>query len=100
MKIIITGVAGFIGSHLGEKLISLGQEVIGIDNFDPFYPKKFKENNLAVLQASDKFSFYEADIRNKQSIKDIFNASPTSPSARSVRPTMSASSSAACSRRL
>lgn len=74
MKIVITGVAGFIGSHLGEKLISLGHEVIGIDNFDPFYPQKFKESNLAVLRTSDKFSFYEADIRNKQSIKDIFNA--------------------------
>ena len=67
MKIIITGVAGFIGSHLGEKLISLGQEVIGIDNFDPFYPKKFKENNLAVLQASDKFSFYDlASVINEK----------------------------------
>lgn len=75
MKIVITGVAGFIGSHLGEKLISLGHEIIGIDNFDPFYPKKFKESNLAVLRASGKFSFYEADIRSKQSIKDIFNAS-------------------------
>ncbi len=75
MKIVITGIAGFIGSHLGEKLISLGHEVIGIDNFDPFYPKKFKESNLAVLKASGKFSFYEADIRNKESIKEIFNTS-------------------------
>jgi UDP-glucuronate 4-epimerase len=73
MKIAITGVAGFIGSHLGEKLISLGHEIIGIDNFDPFYPKKFKESNLAILEKSDKFYFHEADIRNKQSLKDIFN---------------------------
>ena len=41
MHILITGVAGFIGSHLGEKLLSLGHTVVGIDNFDPFYPKKF-----------------------------------------------------------
>jgi UDP-glucuronate 4-epimerase len=74
MQILVTGVAGFIGSHLGEKLISLGHQVIGIDNFDPFYPRNFKESNLTVLNASDKFSFFEVDLRNKQSIKDVFSA--------------------------
>jgi UDP-glucuronate 4-epimerase len=74
MQILVTGVAGFIGSHLGEKLISIGHQVIGIDNFDPFYPRNFKESNLAVLRASDKFSFFEIDLRNKQSIKDVFSA--------------------------
>jgi UDP-glucuronate 4-epimerase len=39
MKILITGAAGFIGSHLSEKLLSLGHTVTGIDNFDPFYSK-------------------------------------------------------------
>jgi UDP-glucuronate 4-epimerase len=73
MKILVTGVAGFIGSHLGEKLISLGHQVIGIDNFDSFYPRNFKESNLAVLTTSDKFSFFEVDLRNKKSINDIFS---------------------------
>ncbi len=73
MQILVTGVAGFIGSHLGEKLISLGHQVIGIDNFDPFYPRNFKESNLEVLRASDKFSLFEIDLRNKQSIKEIFS---------------------------
>ena len=73
MVILITGIAGFIGSHLGEKLVSLGHQVVGIDNFDPFYAKTFKEKNLEVLQKSDKFSFFETDLRNKQDIKDIFN---------------------------
>jgi UDP-glucuronate 4-epimerase len=73
MQILITGIAGFVGSHLGEKLIALGHQVIGIDNFDSFYLRHFKENNLSGLNSSDQFSFFEADIRNEQSIKDIFN---------------------------
>lgn len=73
MKILITGVAGFIGSHLGEKLIADDHEVVGIDNFDPFYPRNFKESNLENLRASTKFSFFEADIRDKETIKDIFS---------------------------
>ena len=46
MNILVTGAAGFIGSHLSEKLLNLGHTVIGIDNFDPFYPKEIKLSNL------------------------------------------------------
>jgi UDP-glucuronate 4-epimerase len=73
MQILITGIAGFIGSHVGDKLISLGHQVIGIDNFDPFYPGSFKEHNLEQLKTSDRFSFYRADIRNRQALTEIFN---------------------------
>jgi UDP-glucuronate 4-epimerase len=73
MKVLITGIAGFIGSHLGEKLISLGHQVIGVDNFDPFYPSGFKEHNLEQLRKSDNFSFYRADIRDRQAMTDIFS---------------------------
>ena len=73
MQILITGIAGFIGSHLGEKLISQGHKIIGVDNFDPFYSRHFKENNLLQLKGSDKFSFFEADISDKPAIKNIFN---------------------------
>jgi UDP-glucuronate 4-epimerase len=62
MRILLTGVAGFIGSHLNEKLLSLQHEVTGIDNFDPFYPKKIKESNLATALANPNFTFIEADI--------------------------------------
>lgn len=74
MQILITGIAGFIGSHLGEKLLSTGNTVIGIDNFDPFYSKKFKLANLTQLNKSGKFIYYEEDIRNKASIKNIFKS--------------------------
>lgn len=74
MRILITGVAGFIGSHLGEKLLSMGHSVVGIDNFDPFYPKKFKIENLRQLNSSNGFSFYEEDIRNRSCINNIFES--------------------------
>ena len=46
-RVLVTGAAGFIGSHLVEALVRQGDEVIGIDNFDPFYPRRMKERNLA-----------------------------------------------------
>ena len=72
MIILITGIAGFIGSHLGEKLVSYGHTVLGIDNFDPFYSKNSKIENLKQLKASDQFFFFEEDIRNGLSINNIF----------------------------
>ena len=50
-RVLITGAAGFIGSHLVEALVRRGDEVIGIDNFDPFYPRSMKEANLAEMGA-------------------------------------------------
>jgi UDP-glucuronate 4-epimerase len=72
MTILVTGIAGFIGSHLGEKLISQGYDVIGLDNFDPFYSREIKERNLEKLNNSNQFSFFEADIRDIQLLSDIF----------------------------
>lgn len=45
-KILVTGTAGFIGSHLIEKLLADGNSVVGIDNFDPFYSKETQQKNL------------------------------------------------------
>jgi UDP-glucuronate 4-epimerase len=61
-SILVTGCAGFIGSHLTEFLLSKNCRVIGIDNFDDFYSKSIKENNLAAFKAHPQFSFYETDI--------------------------------------
>ena len=49
MRILVTGAAGFIGSHVVEALTRQGNEVLGIDNFDPFYPRAMKERNLAEI---------------------------------------------------
>ena len=64
MKIVVTGVAGFIGSHLAERLLGAGHEVVGVDCFTDYYPRKTKESNLANLLDSGSFVFHENDILN------------------------------------
>ena len=61
-KVILTGGAGFIGSHVAEKLIRLGTEVVVVDNFDPFYARSRKERNVSNLIANPAFSLLEASI--------------------------------------
>lgn len=68
---IITGVAGFIGSHLAEKLLSNGWQIIGIDNFDNFYDKEIKEKNLIALKKSAAFIFLENNICDDETWKKI-----------------------------
>ena len=62
MNILLTGVAGFIGSHVAEKLLESGHEVTGIDNFDPFYAQSIKEHNISTLLNNERFRFVGADI--------------------------------------
>lgn len=62
MRILVTGAAGFIGSHLTEQLLNMGHSVIGIDNFDPFYDRKIKERNIATAETHPQFNLIEGDI--------------------------------------
>lgn len=65
MTYLITGAAGFIGSNLIEYLIqNTNSQVIGIDNFDEFYDRKIKENNLQNIKRHPNFKFHEIDIRS------------------------------------
>ncbi|WP_081910586.1 GDP-mannose 4,6-dehydratase [Hymenobacter sp. APR13] len=61
--VLVTGSAGFIGSHLCERLLADGHRVVGVDNFDPFYKQTIKEANLAALRQHPHFSFCQADLR-------------------------------------
>ncbi len=61
-RVLVTGAAGFIGSHLVEALARRGDEVVGIDNFDPFYARAMKERNLAEMGNLPGFVFHEADL--------------------------------------
>jgi nucleoside-diphosphate-sugar epimerase len=61
-RCLLTGVAGFIGSHLAERLIAEGYEVVGLDCFTDYYPRLAKERNLDQLRSSDRFRFVEADL--------------------------------------
>jgi len=62
LKSLITGVAGFIGSHLAEKLLSLGHQVVGIDKFLNNYPRDFKERNHTGFKSHRDFLFLEEDL--------------------------------------
>ncbi len=70
MNCLVTGTAGFIGSHLAEKLLELGHSVVGIDCFTDYYPRKIKENNLSSLKTNPQFKFIEADLL-KINLKDL-----------------------------
>lgn len=75
-RVIITGIAGFIGSHLAQRMLAEGFEVVGIDNFDPFYDRNQKEANLAEIRKSGAFTFLEADIANPatfQSLEGVYD---------------------------
>ena len=69
----ITGGAGFIGSTLSEKLLSLGNKVVAIDNFCDFYNPNIKENNVKDLLLNPNFKLYRADIRDREAVKKIFD---------------------------
>jgi UDP-glucuronate 4-epimerase len=63
-RCLVTGAAGFIGSHLAETLLTAGHEVVGLDAFIPYYPRAVKESNLAGLLANPGFTFHELDLRS------------------------------------
>lgn len=62
MRCVVTGCAGFIGSHLSEALVQRGHEVVGIDCFTDYYPRPAKESNLSALRLSPHFAFIEANL--------------------------------------
>ncbi len=63
VKVVVTGAAGFIGSHLSEALVARGDEVVGVDCFTDYYARADKEANLAQLRTAPGFRFVEADLR-------------------------------------
>lgn len=72
MRILVTGGAGFIGSHLCKQLLSLGHKVLVADNFDDFYAPYLKEVNVQSLLASPDFSLCRGDIRDRDFLNTLF----------------------------
>ncbi len=68
---IVTGAAGFVGSHLSRALLARGDAVVGVDNLDPFYGRDAKLANLADLEG-DRFEWVEADIREGEVMEELF----------------------------
>ena len=63
MRCLVTGAAGFIGSHLCERLLALGHDVTGLDSFVPYYPRPLKERNLSEAKAHPRYRFLPLDLR-------------------------------------
>src|SRR6266516_7306854 len=61
-RVVVTGAAGFIGSHLCERLLGDGHEVIGIDSFSDYYERGRKEQNLETLRRDGRFTLEELDL--------------------------------------
>ena len=70
MKILITGVAGFIGFHLARRLINLGYQIIGIDNLNNYYDIKLKKSRLILLNKLG-LKFHKVDISKKKSLHEF-----------------------------
>ncbi|UZE20750.1 NAD-dependent epimerase [Pseudomonas sp. B21-054] len=72
MKILVTGVAGFIGFHTAKRLCSDGHQVIGIDNLNSYYSVELKQARLSQLQAFGNFQFLRLDVTDKPALLDLF----------------------------
>lgn len=72
MSILVTGSAGFIGSHVAHKLLDRGESVIGIDNYDPYYDVSLKKARAARLEARDGFRQIEMDIADRDAMPALF----------------------------
>jgi len=75
-SVLVTGGAGFIGSHLCQALIKKKIRVICLDNFNDFYDSKIKDQNISCLQSQDNFLCYREDIRNSAALNQIFEKHP------------------------
>jgi len=73
-KVIVTGAAGFIGSHVVEALLARGDVVVGLDNFDSFYDPDLKRANLAEAMLHPSFELVEGDVRDAAAVRRVIDA--------------------------
>ena len=71
-KVLITGAAGFIGSHLAHRLLDRGDEVVGVDNLNDYYDVRLKEDRLARLRPRENFSFHRLDVADRPGMEALF----------------------------
>jgi len=69
--ILLTGCAGFIGFHVGQRLLRSGYGVLGVDNLNPFYDEGLKEARLALLRRDSRFRFIQLDIGDHQGVEEL-----------------------------
>ena len=71
MSALVTGAAGFIGSHVTDTLLSRGRTVVGLDSFDNFYSPDSKEQNLAGAKDHGAFTLVRGDIRDTDALERL-----------------------------
>lgn len=72
MKVLVTGAAGFIGSHVSERLLARGDQVIGLDNLNDYYEVSLKEARLARLTPHPGFSFVKRNVEDREGMAELF----------------------------
>ena len=73
MKVLVTGGAGFIGSHLCEYLLNRGDSVVSLDCLNDYYPPSIKRKNIETALASEGMTFVEGDILNEGLLSSLFD---------------------------
>lgn len=71
-RILVTGVAGFVGYHVAERFLARGDEVLGLDNLNDYYDVRLKQARLARLESKPAFSFFKLDLKDRTDIERFF----------------------------
>ncbi|NLE37735.1 MAG: NAD-dependent epimerase/dehydratase family protein, partial [Pirellulaceae bacterium] len=71
-QILLTGVAGFIGFHVGRRLLDRGDSVVGVDNLNDYYDVRLKQDRLARLDGSPGFRFDKLDLADREAVARLF----------------------------
>ncbi len=74
MRVLLTGAAGFIGSHVCDRLLKDGHDVLGFDNFNAFYDPQIKDRNLASALEKPRFELVRGDITDAKLVNDTFGS--------------------------
>ncbi|MBI3246932.1 MAG: NAD-dependent epimerase [Deltaproteobacteria bacterium] len=72
MRILVTGVAGFIGFHVSQRLLARGDTVVGLDSVNNYYDVRLKEDRLALLNGQERFRFHRLDLADRAGMENVF----------------------------